>query len=441
MVKAKNVYGFLREDLWRIRLDEQPRPKSLLIKALRIIILSIKGFDKDRCTLRASALTFYALLSIVPILAMAFGIAKGFGFDTVLEQRVTEQFQGQEEVMVRAIAFARNLLEKTKGGLVAGVGVVFLFWTVIKVLGNMERSFNEIWGFKKQRAILRKFSDYLSLMLVAPILFIMASSMTIFVTSRIKDVLINHTYLDIVAGPIQLLLRIIPFGVYWALFAFMYMFLPNGKVNLRSAALGGVVAGSIYHIAQWVYISSQLGINHYNAIYGSFAALPLFLIWLQFSWLILLYGAELTFAHQNVSTYEFEQDCLRLSPMFRRLVALAITHLCVRKFCEEEPPLTAIEVSKKLQAPIRLVHQTLFDLIEAGVLSEVASDGERRMACQPALDVEDLSIQDVMDRLDRRGITSIPIAGSEALDKLSSSLTAFHEILIESPKNVLLKDL
>jgi membrane protein len=441
MVKAKDVYGFLREDLWRIRLDDQPRPRSIWIKALRIFVLSIKGFDKDRCTLRASALTFYTLLSIVPILAMAFGIAKGFGFDAVLEQRVTEQFQGQEEVIVRAIAFARNLLEKTKGGLVAGVGVVFLFWTVIKVLGNMERSFNEIWGFKKQRSLMRKFSDYLSLMLVAPILFIMASSMTIFVTSRIKDVLLTHAYLDIVAGPIQLLLRIIPFGVYWALFAFIYMFLPNGKVNLRSAVLGGILAGTIYQFAQWAYISCQLGINHYNAIYGSFAALPLFLIWLQLSWLVLLYGAELTFAHQNVTTYEFEQDCLRLSPMFRRLVALAITHLCVTTFCDEKPPLTAIQLSKTLQAPIRLVHQILFELIEAGILSEVASDGERRMACQPALDVEDLSIQDVLDRLDKRGITSIPIASSEAIDKLSSSLTEFHETLIKSPKNVFLKDI
>ncbi len=440
-MEAKDISKFLREDLWRIRLEEQPRPRSVWIKSLRIIVLSIKGFDKDRCTLRASALTFYTLLSIVPVLAMAFGIAKGFGFDQVLEERVMEQFQGQQEVITRAITFARNLLNRTKGGLIAGVGVIFLFWTIIKVLGNMERSFNEIWGFKKQRSLMRKFSDYLSLMLVAPILFIMASSMTIFVTSRIKDAVLSHPSFELIAEPIQLMLKIIPFAVFWGLFAFTYLFLPNGKVNLRSAMLGGVIAGTIYQIAQWIYITFQIGINHYNAIYGSFAALPLFLMWLQLSWLILLYGAEISFAHQNVHTYEFEQDCLNLSPMFKRLIALAATQLCVKMFREEKPPLSAGEISQKLETPVRLVNQILFDLTQAGVLSEVMNGEDRKIAFQPALDIEDLTVQGVLDRLDKRGLTSIPLAESEAVEKLSSCLAEFHDTLLNSPKNVLLKNL
>jgi membrane protein len=441
MVKAKQVYGFLRDDLWRIRLDEQSRPRSMWIKALRIIVLSFKGFDKDNCTLRASALTFYALLSIVPILAMAFGIAKGFGFDHILEQRVREQFQGQEEVLAHAITFARNMLDKTKGGLVAGIGVIFLFWTIIKVLGNMERSFNDIWGFKRQRSLMRKFSDYLSLMLVAPVLFLMASSMTIFVTSSIKNVLLGNIYFAFFSGPIQLALRLLPFAVFWGLFAFIYLFLPNGKVNFRSAGLGGIAAGTIYQIAQWGYITFQLGINHYNAIYGSFAALPLFLIWLQLSWLILLFGAEISFAHQNVMTYEFEQDCLKISPAFKRLIALAIVHLSVKRFREETPPLTANEISHELQTPVRLVNQIIFELVGAGVLSEVAENAERRIAFQPALDTENLTIQSVLNRIERRGIDNIPFVRSEAVEKLSSCLDEFRGVLAGSPNNVLLKDL
>lgn len=441
MVKPRELLTFLSEDLWRIRLDEQPRRRSLWIKLLRVVTLSVKGFDKDKCTLRASALTFYTLLSIVPILAMAFGVAKGFGFDHVLEERVREQFQGHEEVVAQAITFARNMLDNTKGGLIAGIGVVFLFWTVIKVLGNMERSFNEIWGIKKSRSWARKFSDYLSFMLIAPILFIMAGSMTVAVSSRVKDILLTHSYLAFIAEPILFLLKVLPFALLWGLFAFVYVFLPNGKVKARSALLAGVLAGTIYQIVQWAYVTFQIGINRYNAIYGSFAALPLFLIWLQLSWLILLYGAEVSFAHQNVGTYEFEQDCMRISAAFKRLVMLAVAHLCVKMFREGQPPPTADEISKELRTPIRLINQSVFELVKSGVLSEICGDEGKAPAYQPALDIENLTLRGVVDRLESSGVAALPLAESEAVGKISSSLDGFRDALANSPENVRLKDL
>lgn len=437
----KKIIKFLSEDIWRIRLAEQPPRKSVWIKLLRILVLSVRGFDRNRCTLRASALTFYTLLSIVPILAMAFGIAKGFGFDHILEQRVREQFHGQEEVFSHAITFARNLLDNTKGGLIAGIGVVFLFWSVIKVLSNMEKSFNDIWGFKKHRTWIRKFSDYLSFMLVSPLLFIMASSMTILVTSKIKDFLLNYSFLSFLSGPILILLRWSPFAVLWGLFAFIYVFVPNGKIKIRSALIGGILGGTIYQIVQWAYIASQIGINRYNAIYGSFAALPLFLVWLQLSWLILLYGAEVSFAHQNVDTYEFEQDCSKINASFRQLVALAITHLCVKVFHQEEPPQTASEISHALETPIRLVNEVLYDLTEAGVLSEVTGNEERGICYQPALDLEELTIQNVIARLNKKGIDNLPLAKSGAVEKLSECLAGFRDAMINSPGNVRLKDI
>ncbi len=441
MFKIRQVVHFLSEDLWRIRLEEQQPPKSFLIKVLRILVLSAKGFDKDKCTLRASALTFYSLLSIVPILAMAFGIAKGFGFDQILEQRVREQFHGQEEVLTHAINFAHNLLENTKGGVVAGFGIVFLFWSVIKVLGNMERSFNDIWGIKKQRNLWRRFSDYLSFMLICPILFILASSMTIVVTSEVEKLLLGHTFFSFFAKPIQVSLRILPLFVIWGLFAFVYVFLPNGKVKLGSALLGGILAGTIYHVVQWAYLSFQIGINRYNAIYGSFAALPLFLVWLQLSWLIVLYGAEVCFAHQNVHTYEFEPDCLKISPAFRRLVTLAVAQLCVKMFKDGVPPPTAAEISQKLGTPIRLVNETLYDLTEADILSEVVGEANSSIAYQPGINIESLTIKGVIDRLDNRGVTTIPLARSEAVEKISTCLLEFRDKLAAVPENVLLKNL
>ncbi|GAB4348416.1 MAG: YihY/virulence factor BrkB family protein [Candidatus Abyssubacteria bacterium] len=441
MEKAKVVQRFLTEDLWRIRLDEQPRRKSLWVKPLRVLVLSIREFDRDKCMFRASALTFYTLLSIVPVLAMAFGIAKGFGFEQILEQRVREQFEGHEEVVVRAIEFARNMLENTQGGLIAGVGLAFLFWTVIKVLGNMERSFNEIWGIKTQRSLMRKFSDYLSFMLIGPVLFIMAGSMTVAVASQVENLLARYQFFRFFAEPVLVLLRVLPFGVLWALFAFVYVFLPNGKVNVRSALLGGILGGTIYQMVQWAYITFQIGINRYNAIYGSFAALPLFLMWLQLSWSILLYGAEISFAHQNIITYEFEQDCLKVSSAFRRLAALAVAHLCVKAFHEGTPPLGASAISKKLGTPIRLVNQCIYDLVQSGVLSEVTSDNDRESGYQPALDIDRLTLLEVMERLENTGVNSIPLVKSEAVEKMSAALLVFRETLQKSPDNVFLKDL
>jgi len=438
--EMKNIATYLSEDLWRIRLQEQSRHRSWLIKALRVVVLSVKRFDRDKCTLRASALTFYTLLSIVPIMAMAFGISKGFGFDHILEQRIREQFHEHEEVVSRIIVFARNMLDNTKGGLVAGIGVIFLFWTVIKVLGNMERSFNEIWGIQKHRSLPRKFSDYLSMMLIAPLMFILAGSMTVAVTAEVSNILATHDYLAFISGPILVLLKILPFTVLWVLFAFIYMFLPNGKVNPGSAFLGGVVAGTAYQVVQWAYITFQIGINRYNAIYGSFAVLPLFLIWLQISWLILLYGAELSFAHQNVATYEFEQDCSKVSMSFRRIVTLSVAHFCVSMFKTGIRPPTAAEIADNLGTPVRLVNQALYDLVRAGVLSEVTRNEGKDTAYQPALDIQNLTLQEVTQRLENTGITNLPLNHTDAVEKIVASLNG-NGAASNVPKGILLKDL
>ncbi|MBW1771197.1 MAG: YihY/virulence factor BrkB family protein, partial [Deltaproteobacteria bacterium] len=173
------VTQFTRTDLWRIRSSDLSRSRSLLIRLLRIVILSVRGLVKDKCQLRASALTFYTALSIVPIFAMLFGIAKGFGFEKILEKQILEKLDSQGEVVIKVIDYARALLENTKGGMVAGIGIAILFWAIIKVLGNIEKSFNDIWGVKKGRPFRRKITDYLSIMLVGPVLLMMSSGITV----------------------------------------------------------------------------------------------------------------------------------------------------------------------------------------------------------------------------------------------------------------------
>ncbi|MBN1870679.1 MAG: YihY/virulence factor BrkB family protein [Candidatus Omnitrophica bacterium] len=433
--------NFLQTDIWRIRASTLSGQKSFWIRQLRIFLLAARGFAEDKCQLRASALTFFSLLSIVPVLAMAFGIAKGFGFEKLLERKLMTQLQGQEEVATKIIGFAQSFLEQTQGGLIAGVGIVILFWTVIKVLGNIEDSFNDIWGIKKARTFGRKFSDYLSIMLVCPILFIMSSSATVLIVSKVALIIEKLAFLGPVRTLIITSMQILPYAVIWVMFTFIYIFMPNTKVNFRSGLMAGIIAGTIYQIIQWAYITFQIGMSKYGAIYGSFAALPLFLVWLQISWLVVLMGAEISFAEQNVDTYEFEADSLKVSNVFKKLLALNITHVCIKAFHKGETPPTATQLSRDLEIPVRLVRQVIFELIEAGVLSEVKLDGVQLIGYHPARDIDDLTIQNVVDSLDRRGVDMVPVAETKTMHIFKDALVQFHNANAASPKNILLKNI
>ncbi len=436
------IAHFLETDIWRMRLADYPRVKSFLLRHLRIIVLVFRGYYEDGCKFRASALTFYSLMSLVPILAVLFGIAKGFGLQDRVTTEIMQRFRGQEQVAGRIIAFANSLLEHTSGGLVAGVGVLILLWSVIQVLGNIEQSFNEIWGVTKARRLGRKFADYFSLVLVCPILMVVAGSATVVVSTQAGLLLGKIPYLRSL-GPVLLLpLQLLPYAVLWVVFTFLFIFMPNTKVNLKAGLVAGVVSGTLFQLAQWAYLNLQIGAAKYGAIYGSFAALPLFLAWLQMSWIILLVGAEMAFAIQNVHTYEFEPDCRSISHSRRMLLSLLIATAIVKRFCEGKPAWDAAEISRALEIPLRLVRQILQELIEAGVVSALRGPAEGKEALyQPARDVEMLTIKWVIDALEQRGGSDVPVADSEELKKLSGVLTAFDEIVKRSPANVTLKRL
>jgi membrane protein len=433
--------SFLKKDIWRIRSSKLPKRKSFFINQLRIVILAVRNFDQDKCNLRASALTYYSLLSVVPVLAVAFGIAKGFGLEKLLERQIVERLPGQEEIVTNMINFSHALLENTKGGLVAGIGVAVLLWTVIKVLCDIEESFNDIWGIKKMRSFGRRFSDYLSIMFICPVLLIVASGATVFIGTQARMLLAKLSFLGPISNLILLSLELLPYVVMWVVFTFIYIFMPNTKVNFGSGLLAGVVSGTIYQFMQMVYVSFQVGVGEYNAIYGSFAAIPLFLIWLQLSWRIVLFGAEISFAHQNVDTYEFEQESMSASSSFKKLLSLRIVHLLVKNFKQGNKPLPAAQISHSLEIPIRLVRQITYDLSEAGIISSTKEDQDKGGAFQPARDTDSLTIKYVLDALEHTGTEDIPVAETEELKKLKKSLSDFSARIENSPSNVRLKDL
>jgi len=434
------IIHFITIDIWRIRIDSLTLSKALFIKPLRVVILAVRGFEEDKCSLKASALTFYTLLSIVPVVAMAFGIAKGFGFEAKLQQQLMEKLQGQEEVLRRIIEFAHKLLEDTKGGLVAGVGIVVLFWTVIKLLGNIEGSFNDIWGIQKSRSIARKFSDYLSAMLLCPLLFIIAGSLNVAISGKVA-IATRHIEVLRTVGPfIHAGLKLLPYVFVWILFTFVYVFMPNTKVRITSGIVGGIVAGTVFQLVQWAYIAFQVGIAKSNAIYGGFAALPLFLIWLQTSWLIVFFGAEISFAHQHARSYEFEPDCLQASYSFKELLALRITHLLIQNFQEGRPAMTTDDIESRIETPVRLVQQVLDNLVASGIISEITGTDDKTIAYQPAKNIDLLTIGYVTEALKQHGSDNLPLAPSPEFDAITNQMQSLKKELEQSSHNILLKD-
>ena len=207
------AYKFVTHDVWRIRAKDLPRSKSFLIRNLRILLLTIRGVTEDRCLLRASALTFYSVLSIVPIMAMLFGIAKGFGFENRISRLLMERFEGQEEIIEKIVVFAQAQLENVKGGLVAGIGIALLLYTIIKILSHIENAFNDIWGIKKSRSFARKITDYLSLVVISPVLFLISSTATVVITSGARTI-IDENSLGVISPLILSLLTFLPYCIF-----------------------------------------------------------------------------------------------------------------------------------------------------------------------------------------------------------------------------------
>ncbi len=415
--------------------------KYFLIKQLRILLLATRGFGQDQCPLRASALTFYSILSIVPVVAMAFGIAKGFGFQEMLENQLMEKFSGQEDVMIRVVDFAHSLLENTKGGMIVGIGIIVLLWTVIKLLAHIEGSFNDIWEVKKSRSYGRKFSDYLSIMLISPLLIIMSSSATVFITTKIALITEKVALIGMFSPMIFFMLKLIPYFLVWILFIFTYILMPNTKVNFSAGFIGGIIAGTIFQAAQLAYILFQVGVAKYNAIYGSFAALPLFLIWMQLSWLIVLFGAEISFSYQYVDTYEFEPEFRQISPAFKRLLTLQVANRVISTFSKGKMPLTASNLSQALEIPIRLVQQLLDELVESEIFSITEIKENEKLAYQPARDINIITIKSIIEALEHKGVDNIPVAQTPELQSLSEVLWTFSAEIEKSPANLLLKDI
>jgi membrane protein len=365
--------------------------KGRFFSALQSIYSISISFDAHQGLLRAAALTYITLLSLVPFLAIAFSVLKGLGAQNALEP-ILQQFAGDsDETISRIIDYVNNTNVKTLGA----IGLVFLLLAVISLMGNIEEAFNAVWGVSETRSIQRRFSDYLSVVVVGPVLLLAATSMTTSLQSQwMLQWLIQNTYLG---GAILLLFQFLPYLSVSIAMVFLYIFIPNTRVSFASAVLGGVIAGTAWEMAQWGYFYFQVGVAKYNAIYGTLAALPIFLVWIYTSWLIVLFGLEIVFAHQHRGrSLPGGSAFTTLTVTAREELAVALLLQVSTHFQKGGIPPSPHLLADELNVPL-LPLETLFDQLERlGFL--VATSGNWS-GWLPAREPSELQVSDVISAL------------------------------------------
>lgn len=428
---------FLMDDIWRVTEDEVSKKKGMLYNTLKIATLSVKEFTERRVVNKASALTYSTLLAIIPILAILFAIARGFGFSNLLEDQFRSGLEGQALTAETILSFIDSYLSHAKSGIFIGVGLIMLFYTVLLLTHNMERTFNSIWQVKKPRSLYRKMTDYFSMMFLLPLLILLSSGISIFMSTFLKN--IEEFFL--LAPIIKFLVRLTPFILTWGMFTALYIFMPNTKVKLKFAIVPGILAGSAFQAFQYLYIGSQIWVSRYNAIYGSFAAIPMFLLWAQISWCICLYGAQLCYVAQNLRNFSFSKETENISRRYHDFLCILIMSLICKRFQTELPPYTAESLSDEHKIPIRLTTTILYELQDLHMIYETPVENEdEEMAYLPSVDINHMNVAMLLNRLDREGSEAFKIDRSQ-YKKTWDTLAKARDSYYEDTSTILLKDL
>jgi len=430
----KKLKIFFKEEVWSHDLTSKSRRRIFLIRQLRIYILAFKGFFEDRATVKAASLTYFTMLSIVPIFAIAFAVARNFGFEGILHRFINNNMQEQEEIMTWLTDLIDKLLLETKEGVIAGVGGVILFWSVIQVLNNIEAAFNDIWEIRKPRSLIRKFSDYLAIIILTPFAIGLAGSFLVKMETKAEQ-------LEYLKPLVVSLIKAVPYVSMWLFFTIVYIVMPNTKVKFRNALIAGIIAGTAAILFQSLYQDLQIGVMRWGTLYGTIAFIPLFLMWLQITWLIVLMGGELSFAYQNIENYEFEENALNLSHNNKRILTLLISYQIIKNFEEGVEPWGTEAISHALGIPLRLVNELVFELVQAGILSELAANNPKDRSYQPAVDINRITVEYIYKQMEMVGGDHMIVTESDELSKI----TRLHEHILhsirESPSNILLKDI
>ena len=339
---VRSVIHFFQQRLWQPLPAKLPIYQRFLYQLLRIFLLAATRFRRNRGALKASALTYFSTLSIVPAIVIGLGISEGFGFD--IRRTISSFLEAQEEVLEELLYLADRLLHNTRGDWIAGVGLLVLFYTVLRLLHYVEDAFNAIWDIRTPRSFARKLTEYTTLLLTSPLLIIFASSLNVYLSAQLKSYSQEAQWISYVSPLIVSGLRTLPYISLWVLLSLLYIVMPNTRVRPLSAIWAGILSGTAFQLLQWIYIHLQVGVATYNVLYGSLAAVPLFLLWMYWSWAIVLFGAEWAFAYQNVAYYTLPPRSI--SAQEKQGIALLLTRWIAEAFHKAQPPMDLAALSR-----------------------------------------------------------------------------------------------
>ena len=408
-------------------------------KVYDFIRLLISELTAKRVFDSAAALTYSTILAIVPIMAVVFAVARGFGYSKYIETWFRDMLTSQPQAAEIIIGFVNSYLVHTKSGIILGLGLVFMLWTVLMLVSNIEKTFNDIWQVKKPRSLFRTFTDYIAMLFLVPIIIVVMAGISIFMAT-IADNLDQYVVISSVA---HFLIDLSPYILLSGAFFALYVFMPNTKVHLRSAILPAILAGTAMQWLQFFYIHSQIWVSSYNAIYGSFAALPLFMLWVQFSWIICLVGAELTYTMQNLEESAFMSDAKSMSHRYRMMLSALLLSLICKRFAEGRKPYTALELKLETNIPIRVTSELLYDMTQAHLILETYTTDEKGddPVYLPAESLDNLSVGTMIDRLESQGGWKLDIHLRDYMSvNWGKAFDARHTYL-KSQREILMKDL
>ena len=397
------IIQFFKIDIWRINQDDVSPLKFLFLEIVKKLVLAVRFFTTKRVMQKASALTYSTLLAIVPITAVVFAIARGFGYNKYIEVWFRDAFESQPQVADVIIGFVNSYLVHTKSGVFLGVGLIFMLYTVLMLVSNIEDTFNEIWQVKKPRSIFRTFTDYLAMFFLFPIIIVITSGVSIFMAT-IADSMPDFLLLG---STIRFLIDLSPYVLMSGMFIALYVFMPNTHVKVINAVVPGILAGFAMQGLQIFYIHSQMFLSSYNAIYGSFAAIPLFMLWLHLSWIICLAGAQLSYANQSLDKYALERNSTELSRRYRDAICLLLISRVSKRFARGAVPYTERALARDTQLPESLVRKLLQELVNMHLLAEMHDEKGQRTQYLPAIDISRMTVKMVMKRIDSYGVERI----------------------------------
>lgn len=431
---ARGVHAFFTRELWARELATLPTFRRWTYGVARVVHLTVTNFVKDRCTWRAAALTYITVLSLVPMLAFAFSVAKGLGAYEQLERETIVPFldatfgeagvaagdfevpgddgagaqetirpeeerdaaeaaaaEGGAEVR-QAIDTVLDFVKRTDVSKLGALGFLLVLYTVVKLLGAIEHSFNDIWGVRKARSLPRKIADYFSTVVMVPLLLIAGTA--VLNLARTGDLSGEEA-----SGPGSALWRdLSSLALVWLGFALSYVLMPNTRTRITSALVGGVVGGSFWQLFQWAHLELQLGVANYNAIYSTFAALPIFLFWVHTSWMTVLLGAEAASAHQNQARHGQLVRSRDYDMAQKEFLALRLVARVTRAFLDGEPPRGTVELADELGCPERTLEEVRSALEDAGLIALTEAEADATpivLTVDPGI----VRIQDVLDAL------------------------------------------